>query len=126
MIGYVTLGTNNKEKALKFYDELFKELGAGRLMETEQFTAYGKDMQSPGIGITTPFNKETATAGNGTMVALEADSPEHVQRIYATAMKLGASDEGAPGPRGDTGFYAGYFRDLDGNKLSAFTFVKEM
>jgi hypothetical protein len=36
------------------------------------------------------------------------------------ALNLGGTDEGAPGPRGGDGFYAGYFRDLDGNKLNAF------
>jgi len=125
MIGYITLGTNNKDKAVAFYDELFKELNIGRLMETEQFTAYGKDMNSPGIGITVPFDRKPATAGNGTMVALQAQDPEQVQRVYERAIQLGASDEGKPGPRGDSGFYAAYFRDLDGNKLNIFCFQKK-
>src|SRR3989338_4023502 len=124
MIGYVTVGTNDKDRAVKFFDELFKELNAGRVMETEQFTAYGKDMHSPGVGITIPFDRKPATVGNGTMVALKADSPQQVDRIYDKAIKLGAKDEGKPGPRGDGGFYAAYFRDLDGNKFNIFTFVK--
>jgi len=123
MIGYVTLGTNNKPKAEKFYDELFKELGAGRVMETDKFTAYGKDMHSPGIGITKPFDGQPATVGNGVMVALNVESIEKVNAVYNKAILLGAKDEGKPGPRGDQGFYAGYFRDLDGNKLNAFCFV---
>jgi len=53
------------------------------------------------------------------MIALKMPSAEAVEAFYAKAMELGASDEGAPGDRGD-GFYAGYFRDLDGNKLNAF------
>ena len=40
--------------------------------------------------------------------------------MHAKALALGGQDEGAPGPRGDTGFYGGYFRDLDGNKLNCF------
>lgn len=123
MIGYVTLGTNDRAKAVKFYDEVLKEIGIGRVMETEKFTAYGKDMHSPGIGITTPFDGKPATVGNGTMVALNAETPEKVNAIYNKAIALGAKDEGKPGPRGDSGFYAGYFRDLDGNKLNAFCFV---
>jgi catechol 2,3-dioxygenase-like lactoylglutathione lyase family enzyme len=123
MIGYVTLGTNNKEKAEKFYDELFKELHIGRLMETEQYTAYGKDMNSPGIGVTKPFDGKPATVGNGVMVALMAENKEQVERVHAKALELGGKDEGAPGPRGEGGFYAGYFRDLDGNKLNIFCFV---
>jgi len=122
MIGYVTLGTNNKSRSEKFYDELLKEIGAVRVMETEQFTAYGKDMHSPGIGITTPFDGKPATVGNGVMVALDVKSPEKVNAMYNKAIALGAKDEGKPGPRGDSGFYAGYFRDLDGNKLNVFCF----
>jgi predicted lactoylglutathione lyase len=54
------------------------------------------------------------------MVALTVDSQEKVNEVHKRAMELGGKDEGAPGPRGDGGFYAGYFRDLDGNKLNVF------
>lgn len=123
MIGYVTLGTNNKKKAEEFYDELLKEIGGGRFMETERFTAYSASVDRPGIGITVPFDGKPATAGNGTMVALQVDSPQKVNSFYNKAIALGAKDEGKPGPRGDSGFYAGYFRDLDGNKLNVFCFT---
>src|SRR3989338_1870244 len=116
MIGYITLGTNNKEKAEIFYDELMKEIGAARVLENEQFTAYSTSMEATGISITKPYDGKPATVGNGTMVALKVDTPEKVQSFYQKALKLGATDEGAPGPRGDTGFYAAYFRDLDGHK----------
>ena len=125
MIGYVTLGTNNKDKAVKFYDELLREIGAGRFMETEQFTAYSAGQDKPGIGITIPFDGKPATAGNGTMVALQVDSPDKVNSFYKKAIALGAKDEGKPGPRGESGFYAAYFRDLDGNKLNVFCFVSK-
>jgi len=125
MIGYTTLGTNNKEKAEKFYDELMKEIGVGRILETEQFTAYGPSMEVTGFSITKPFNGQPATVGNGTMIAFSVDSKEKVHSFYNKAIDLGATDEGEPGPRGDSGFYAGYFRDLDGHKLNVFTFVKK-
>ncbi len=123
MIGYVTLGTNNKQRAEKFYDELLKEIGAGRFMETDQFTAYSASPDKPGIGITIPYDGKPATVGNGSMVALQVDSPEKVNSFYTKAIALGAQDEGKPGPRGESGFYAAYFRDLDGNKLNVFCFV---
>ena len=125
MIGYVTLGTNNKPRAEKFYDELLKEIGAGRFMETDKFTAYSASPDKPGIGITIPFDGKPATPGNGTMVALQVDTPEQVTSFYNKAISLGATDEGKPGPRGNQGFYAGYFRDLDGNKLNVFCFVSK-
>lgn len=120
MIGYVTLGTNDIERAAKFYDALFAELGAKRLMENEQFIAWGRSLGEGGVGLTKPFDGKPASVGNGVMVALRADSPADVDRVYKKAMALGARDEGPAGPRGDGGFYAGYFRDPDGNKLNVF------
>jgi predicted lactoylglutathione lyase len=119
MIGYVTLGTNDLARAAAFYDAIAKEMGVGRFMETDSFIAWGEPGGAPGLGITKPFDGNPATVGNGVMVALEAADQAQVDRIYHLAISLGAKDEGAPGPRGE-GFYAGYFRDLDGNKLNAF------
>ncbi len=120
MIGYVTLGTNDFDRAAKFYDALFGELGAKRVMEFETFIAWGTSPSAPAVSIIKPFDGGKATVGNGVMVALAVDSPKTVQKLHAKALQLGGKDEGAPGPRGDSGFYAGYFRDLDGNKLNAF------
>lgn len=119
MIGYVTLGTNDLVRAAKFYDAIAKELGVGRMMETERFIAWGKPGGGAGIGLARPFDGKPATVGNGVMAAFEAKDKAQVDRIYRLAVSLGAKDEGPPGPRGD-GFYAGYFRDPDGNKLNAF------
>lgn len=119
MIGYVTLGTNDIDKASAFYDALFGSIGAGRVFETDSFIAWGTSMGAPAISIGKPFDGNPATVGNGVMVAIAMNVPEKVDALYAKALELGGSDEGAPGPRGDT-FYAGYFRDLDGNKLNAF------
>jgi catechol 2,3-dioxygenase-like lactoylglutathione lyase family enzyme len=120
MIGYVTIGTNDLARAAAFYDALLGEVGAKRMMENEQFIAWSVRPESPGLGVTKPFDKKPATVGNGVMVALEAGE-RGAGRCACTARRCnsGATDEGAPGPRGD-GFYAGYFRDLDGNKLNFF------
>lgn len=119
MIGYVTLGTNDFERSARFYDELLTVIGARRYMESDSFIAWGVAPDRPALSITRPFNGEAATAGNGTMVALVVKDQATVNALHAKAMELGATDEGAPGPRGPT-FYAGYFRDPDGNKLNAF------
>ena len=119
MIGYVTLGTNDLERAVAFYDALFAELGAGRFMEQETFVAWSVAPDKPGISVCRPWDGKPATAGNGTMVALAVDSTAKVDAVHAKAMQLGGSDEGAPGQRME-GFYAAYFRDLDGNKLNVF------
>jgi predicted lactoylglutathione lyase len=120
MIGYVTLGTNDIDRAANFYDALLAEFGATRIMETDRFIVWGTAPNATALSVIKPFDGQPATVGNGVMVALYVDSQEKVQAIYDKALALGATDEGAPGPRGDGGFYAGYFRDPDGNKLNAF------
>jgi catechol 2,3-dioxygenase-like lactoylglutathione lyase family enzyme len=120
VIGYVTVGTNDLPRAAKFYDALAAEMGTGRMMEFDSFIAWGTPGGGAGIAATAPFDGQAATVGNGVMVALEAADQAQVARLHAIALEQGGSDEGAPGPRGDGGFYAGYFRDPDGNKLAAF------
>jgi predicted lactoylglutathione lyase len=119
MIGYVTLGTNDLARAARFYDALLAELGGKRAMEMDGFIAWAAASGGPMVCAIRPYDKKAATVGNGVMVALAAGSKAQVDAIHRKALELGAKDEGAPGPRGD-GFYAGYFRDLDGNKLNAF------
>lgn len=119
MIGYVTLGTNNLDAAVSFYDELLGSIGAARILEGDNFVAWGTGPSAPGLAVNRPFDGEPASIGNGVMIAIALDAPEKVDAFYAKVMELGGSDEGAPGLRGET-FYAGYFRDLDGNKLNAY------
>ena len=119
MIGYVTLGTNDLERAAAFYDAIAAELGTSRMMEWPGAIAWGTPGGSAGIGLTKPFDGQAASVGNGVMVALEARDAQQVDRLHAIALAHGGSCEGPPGPRGDT-FYAAYFRDPDGNKLNAF------
>ena len=120
MIGYVTLGTNDLERAIAFYDELLGLLGAVRFMsEPGHFQAWSAGPDKPGLSVTKPWDGQAATVGNGTMVALAVDSRDKVDEVYNKAIELGASDEGPSGPRTEA-FYAGYFRDLDGNKLNVF------
>ena len=122
MIGYVTLGTNDINRAAAFYDALLGSIGAKRYMEGERFIAWAVSPAQPALGVIKPFDGQPATVGNGMMIALVVDSRDKVDALHAKALELGGKDEGAAGPRGDT-FYAGYFRDLDGNKLNVFCMV---
>lgn len=119
MIGYVTLGTNDLPRAAAFYDALLAEIGAKRLWDLGRGIAWGVTQDKPSLGIMKPYDGNAATIGNGVMVALIVDSREKVDRVHKKALELGGKDEGPVGPRGE-GFYAGYFRDLDGNKLNVF------
>ena len=119
MIGYVTLGASDLPRAAKFYDAIAAEMDTPRMMDFETFIAWGKAGGPAGIAVTKPHDGNAASVGNGVMVALEAKDKDHVHRLYDIALANGGTCEGPPGPRGE-GFYAGYFRDPDGNKLNAF------
>jgi catechol 2,3-dioxygenase-like lactoylglutathione lyase family enzyme len=127
MIGYATLGTNNIAAARGFYDALLGSIGAGRIMEFGDdlggFTMWGTSWDQPGLAVTNPYDKNAATVGNGSMIALTVDTRDKVDALHAKAIELGGTCEGPAGLRGDEGpqaFYGAYFRDLDGNKLCAF------
>ena len=115
MIGYVTLGSNDLDRAVGFYDALLGELGAKQVMNDGRMVIYGSGAGQPMVAVCKPYDGEAATAGNGTMVALAMEGPEAVDKLHARALELGGSDEGAAGPRSG-GFYGGYFRDLDGQQ----------
>ena len=126
MIGYITLGTNNLPRAQSFDDALLAEMGVKRMMEFgARGSAWAAAMDKPMLCIMTPFDGRPATVGNGVMAGIGVDSRKMVDRIHAKALELGGTDEGAPGPRaeGGDGFYAAYFRDLDGNKLDVFCYA---
>ncbi len=119
MIGYITLGTNNLGTAGAFYDALLDELGARRFLSDDRMIAWGTRPDAAIFVVCTPYDGESASAGNGTMVALNAGDEATVRALHKKALELGASNEGDPGPRGDD-FFGAYFRDLDGNKICAY------
>lgn len=123
MIGYTLVGTNDIERAKTFYDALFGTIGAGRVMDFERSVIWGIAQDKPGFGVALPYDRQSASAGNGSMIGLAQDKRANVDALFAKAMEQGGMDEGAPGVRGEEGphaFYAAYFRDLDGNKLCAY------
>ena len=118
-IGFVMVGTNDLEKSSKFYDAILNHLKMKRVTVTERYIGYGySEDDGAKFYIIKPHNKKNATAGNGTMVALVAETKEAVDKFYKTALENGAVDEGTPGLRSDGNYY-GYIRDHDGNKITA-------
>lgn len=123
MIGYVTVGTNDLPRAGRFYDDLLGRAGEKRLIDTPDMIAWGKTWEQPMFAVSQPSDGVAAAPGHGVMVAMVQASRSDVDIVHAQALALGAEDAGAPGLRGeegDQGFYAGYLRDLDGNKLCLF------
>lgn len=122
MIGYVTIGVNDMEKAKSFYTELLAPLGAKVLMDMGRIAMIGTGMDAPMLAVCVPHNEKDPAPGNGNMVALNPGSKENVDKLYHKAIELGATDEGAPGQRIEDMFYGAYFRDPDGNKVCFFQF----
>ena len=115
MIGYVTIGTSDMEKACAFYDALLAEIGGKQLMGMDRIKMYGTG-EGAMLAVCIPYDEQAQACGNGNMVAINAGERATVDRLYAKAMELGAADEGEPGERMPI-FYGAYVRDLDGNKL---------
>jgi predicted lactoylglutathione lyase len=120
MNSYTTLGTNDLQQAATFYEQLLTEIGGKRVMENDRMVMWSLGREKPSIAVLKPSDGNQATVGNGVMLGVGCDSHDIVNTLHAKALTLGAVNEGAPGPRGTGGFYGGYFRDLDGNKLVFF------
>ena len=121
MFAFITIGTNNLKKSSQFYDELLKTLGIVRVINDERYVGYSKEdnLEIIEFYIMCPFDKKEATIGNGTMISFEVKTPEKVNEFHQKALKIGATNEGFPGPRHGEDYYA-YIRDLDGNKICVF------
>ncbi|KAF0113570.1 MAG: glyoxalase/bleomycin resistance protein/dioxygenase [Rhodobacteraceae bacterium] len=118
---YLTLGTNDLPRAIRFYDAALAPLGLVRRATEDTEVGYGHSADHrTRLWITLPFDGRTATTGNGSMPALVASSQDAVKAFHAASLAHGGTDEGAPGlrPYGPA-FFAAYVRDPDGNKLSA-------
>ena len=123
MIAYCTLGTNDMDRSIAFYDVVFGALGGVREETSATWTRYGRTGESAKVCLTPPFNQEAATFGNGTMLAYSAPDYAAVDAFHAAALSLGGTDEGLPGVREGT-HYVAYARDPEGNKLCVFTPVR--
>jgi catechol 2,3-dioxygenase-like lactoylglutathione lyase family enzyme len=119
MLGYTTIGVNDMDRAVAFYDALLPEIGAKQLFGMDRIKFYGTSQDAAMLAICIPYNEEAQATGNGNMIAIPGGGREGVDRLYAKAIELGATDDGPPGERNPV-FYGAYVRDLDGNKLCFF------
>ena len=122
MIGYVTIGVNDMDRAKTFYTELLADLGASVIMDMDRIAFIGTGSDAPMLAVCVPFDETDPQPGNGNMVAITAGSKEKVDEMYNKAIGLGATCDGPPGQRIPDMFYGAYVRDLDGNKLAFYQF----
>ena len=125
MIGFVMVGTNDLDKAIDFYDSILDVIDLKRVGKTDTYASYApkNNLEAIEFYVTTPFNNEKATIGNGTQISFYIDTKDKVDSFHSSALSLGAQDEGAPGERYEGEYYS-YLRDLDGNKICGYTFFK--
>jgi catechol 2,3-dioxygenase-like lactoylglutathione lyase family enzyme len=119
MIGYVTIGVNDMNRAVEFYNSLLGEVGGSQLMGMDRIKFYGTAAGGAMLAICIPYDEKDPQPGNGNMIAIPGGSREGVDKLYAKAIELGATYEGEPGERMPI-FYGAYVRDHDGNKLCFF------
>lgn len=122
MLGYVTIGVSNMERGKAFWTELLSELGASLLMDMGRIAFIGSGMDKPMIAVCEPYNEGDPNPGNGNMFAIDPGSKEMVDKLYAKALELGGTCDGAPGQRIEDMFYGAYFKDPDGNKAVFYQF----
>ena len=122
MIGYVTIGVQDMDRAKQFYCDLLADIGASVLMDMGRIAMIGKSMEEPMLAVCIPHDEKEPSPGNGNMFAISAGSKEMADKLYHKALALGATCEGEPGQRVPDVFYGAYVRDLDGNKLVFYVF----
>lgn len=121
MISHITFGINDLYRASQFYSQVFEILSAEEVYRSDSVMFWQFKGSLTKLAITVPYDRQAASFGNGTMLALDVGSMKNVDKIYFLALKLGGVSEGNPGYRNSGSFYGAYFRDLDGNKIAIFT-----
>ncbi|WOE76532.1 VOC family protein [Alterisphingorhabdus coralli] len=119
MIAYSTLGTNDMDRSIRFYDAVFGAIGGVREVTGETWTRYGREGERAKVCLTPPYDGQAAQSGNGPMLAFETTDRASVDAFHAAALAQGGADAGEPGIREGT-HYVAYVRDPDGNKLCVF------
>lgn len=119
LMSHVSLGTNDFDRAVAFYEAVLAPLGGRKLMDHPGASAFGKVY--PEFWIQRPHDGKSASVGNGTHVGFMANSKAEVDAFWAAAREAGATPDGAPGPRKEYGapYYGCFVRDPDGNKIEA-------
>ena len=117
----ICFGTNDLDKAGKFYDLVFKTINVVRCQTTDNEIGYGSSIEEECFWVIKPFNKEQATRGNGSQMIITANSKDQVDLFHKTALQEGGQCDGPPGLRDHTpNYYGAYIKDLDGKKINIY------
>ena len=124
MIDHVSVPVRDLAAAVRFYARVLAPLGYVMLIERPGTAGFGK--RYPELWLNLRSNLGPAPANPGAHIALRAASEDAVTAFHATALAMGGSSDGEPGPRpaAMTTYYGAFIRDLDGNKIEAVWFPR--
>lgn len=126
MIDHISIGVSDLKASTAFYEAVLAildyELRDPR-PSTSGFGRRGKPHSEFWLNARPGMTK--VPADSGTHICLRTKTAEAVKAFHEAAMKLGATDDGAPGIRShySENYYAAFIRDFDGNKIEVVTFV---
>ena len=123
MLSHVSLGTNDADRAARFYDPVLAVLGIGKGKRRGGSVDYSA--ATIGFSLEKPTDGRPASVGNGVHVCFAAETRAMVDEFYRTALANGGTDAGPPGlrPEYDANYYGAFVRDPDGNKIEAVCFM---
>jgi len=119
MLGHVSFGVADLERAVAFYDVALAPLGLMRVWASANGAGYGY----PGGGDLLALKQRMSAGplGPGFHLAFNAPSRAAVDAFHVAALRAGGSDNGPPGLRPHYGptYYAAFVIDPDGYPLEA-------
>jgi catechol 2,3-dioxygenase-like lactoylglutathione lyase family enzyme len=124
MIDHVSVAVRDLERATRFYQAVLGAIGYGKLEVRPATVGFGKTY--PEFWINLRADLVPAADDCGAHVALRVRTAELVDAFHAAALAAGGTSDGAPGlrPQHGDGYYAGFIRDPEGNRVEAVTFLK--
>ncbi|MCA3694972.1 VOC family protein [Aquidulcibacter sp.] len=122
MFTHIVVGTNDLDKAARFYDAVLGPLGLQRQKNAPADRHVYVGAEAGAFLVMRPLDGQRAAAGNGGTIGFRAPTPSAVDAFHAAGLLAGGLDEGAPGPRpsGDRMTYGAYLRSPEGHKICAF------
>jgi len=121
VLDHVSIGVADLARAAIFYDAVLATLGYVQLFYKERGVGYGLPGAKDEAFAILASGAEARAPGTGCHLAFTANSRDAVAQFHATALRMGATDEGGPDlrPHYGEGYYAAFVRDLDGYRLEA-------
>ena len=119
MLHHISFGVRDLALSGAFYDAVLGALGFRRVFADA--TAIGYGLEDGKDKFCLKLRSEAHPPGAGSHLAFTAPSRDAVRAFYESALRVGGSDDGAPGLRPHYGptYYAAFLIDPDGHRIEA-------